>query len=73
MQCTISMEVYTKEASKPSLYIVTGGQWHTVVITQVASLNSYDLFLFILVTHLKQLYYCKTVEESFNFVAQDIF
>ena len=53
MQCTISMEVYTKEASKPSLYIITGGQWHTVVITQVASLNSYDLFLFILVTHMK--------------------
>ena len=28
-------------------------QWHTVVITQVVSLNSCDLFLFILVTRMK--------------------
>ena len=28
-------------------------QWHTVNITQVVSLNSCDLFLFILVTHMK--------------------
>ena len=47
-------------------------QWHTVVITQVVSLNNCDLFLFISVTRMKQLEYCKIVEENFNFVAQDI-
>ena len=43
-----------------------------VVVTQVFSLNSYDLFLFILVTRMKQLDYCKIVGKNFNFVAQDI-
>ena len=47
-------------------------QWHTVVIIQVVSLNSSDLFLFILVTRMKYLDYCKIVEENFNFIAQDI-
>ena len=28
-------------------------QWHTVVIPQVVSLSTCDLFLFILVTHMK--------------------
>ena len=48
MQCTISMEVYAEEAWKPSLYIIalTDGQWDTVVITQVVSLNSCDLTIF---------------------------
>ena len=41
--------------------------WHTVV-----SLNSCDLFLFILVTRMKRLDYCKIVEENFNFVAKGI-
>ena len=52
MQCTISMEVYAEEAWKPSLYIIalTGGQWDTVVITHVVSLNNCDLFIFIFVT-----------------------
>ena len=43
-------------------------QWHTVVITEVVSLNSCDLFLFVLVTHIKYLDYCKIVEENFNFL-----
>ena len=47
-------------------------QWHTLVIIQVVSLNSSDLFLFVLVTCMKYLDYCKIVEENFNFVAQDI-
>ena len=47
-------------------------QWHTVVIIQVVSLNNSDLFLFILVTRMKYLDYCKIVEENFNFVAQGI-
>ena len=47
-------------------------QWHTVVIIQVVSLNSSDLFVFILVTRMKYLDYCKIAEENFNFVAQDI-
>ena len=28
-------------------------QWRTIVISQEVSLNSFDLFLFILVTHMK--------------------
>ena len=38
---------------KPCLYIIglQEDQWHT--ITQVVALNSYDLFLAILVTHIK--------------------
>ena len=44
-------------------------QYHTVVITQVVSLYSCDLFLF---TDMKLLDYCKIAEENFNFVAQDI-
>ena len=47
-------------------------QCHTVVITQVVSLNNCDLFLFILVIHMKQLYYCKIIEENVNFVVKDI-
>ena len=47
-------------------------QYHTVVITQVVSLYSCDLFLFILVTHMKLVDYYKIAEENFNFVAQDI-
>ena len=35
-------------------------------------LNNCDLSLFILVTRMKYLDYCKMVEEIFNFVAQDI-
>ena len=64
------MEVYAEEAWKPSLHILhlQVDQWHTVIITQVVSLNSCDLFLFILVTRMKKL----DVEENFNFVAQDI-
>ena len=59
MQSTISMDVYVKEAWKPSLHIiaVTGGSmvyssYHSLLY-QVVSLNSYDLFFFILVTHMK--------------------
>ena len=44
---------------------------HTVVITQVVPLCSCNLFLFILVTRMKQLDYCKIAEEKFNFVAHD--
>ena len=47
-------------------------QWHKVVMTLVVSFNSYNLFLLILVTCMKQLDYCKIVEENFNFVAKDI-
>ena len=47
-------------------------QYHAVVITQVVSLYSCDLFLFILVTHMKLLDYYKIAEENFNFVAQDM-
>ena len=43
-------------------------QWHKSVITQVVSLNSCDFFLIILVTGMKQLDYCKTVQENFDFV-----
>ena len=73
MQSTISMEVYAEEAWKPSLQIIalTAGSV-ALAITQVVFLNSCDLFLFILVTCMKQLDYCKIVEENFSFVAQDI-
>ena len=47
-------------------------QRDTVVITQVVSLYSCDLFLFILVIRMKLLDYCKIAEKNFNFVAQDI-
>ena len=47
-------------------------QWHAVVITQVVYLNTCHLFLFVSVTPMKYLGYCKTVEENFYFVAQDI-
>ena len=55
MQYTISVDVYAKEAQKPSLHIIalTDGPGAYVVIIQVNSLNSCDLFLFILVTHMK--------------------
>ena len=49
---------------------LTGGS--LAVISQAAYLNSCDLFLFILVTRMKQLNYHKIVEENFNFAAQDI-
>ena len=69
MQCTMSMDVYAEEAWKPSLYIIplTGGIVAYSSITQIVSLNSCALFLFILVT-----FYYKIVEENFNFVAWDM-
>ena len=48
--------------------LINQNQWHTRVVTQVLSLNSFDLFLVILVTHKKQLDYCKIVQENFTFV-----
>ena len=47
-------------------------QWRKVVITQIVSLNSFGLFLFILVTRMKYLDYCKIVQENFDFFVQDI-
>ena len=54
------------------LFLLHLDQCHTVDITQVFSLNSCDLFLFVLVTGMKYLDHCKIVEENFNFVAQGI-
>ena len=55
MQCTIGMEVNSKEAWK-KMYILLHlevDQWHTEVTTQIISLNSCGLFFFILVTRMK--------------------
>ena len=76
MQSTISMGAYApmKHGNQVCrLLHLQVDQQHTVVITQVVSLNSCDLFLFILVTRMKQLNYCKTVKQNFNFVAQEKF
>ena len=50
------------------LFLLQMDQWYTIVITKVVSLSRCDLFLFILVTHIKYLDYCKIVEENFNFL-----
>ena len=70
----MSVEVYAEEAWKPSLYVTVlkVDQWHTIEFTQVVSLDSCDLFLFILVTRMTYLNYCKIVEENFDYVSQDI-
>ena len=47
-------------------------QWNAIGITQIVSLNSCDLFLVILVTHMKQVDYCKIVRENLNFVVKNI-
>ena len=39
--------------TKPAKSHLQVDQWHTVVIIPVVSLNSCDLFLFILVTHME--------------------
>ena len=52
------------------VYILLHLQVHqreTVVITQLVSLHSCDLFFFILVTHIMKFYF-KMVEENFNFL-----
>ena len=68
------MEVYAEEAWKPYLHVTVlkVDQWHTIAVTQVVSLDSCDLFLFILVTRMTYLNYCKIIEENFDYVSQDI-
>ena len=46
-------------------------QWRKGVITQVVSLNKCDLFLDVLVIRMKQLDYCKTVQENSNCCVRD--
>ena len=46
-------------------------QWRKGVITQVVSLNKCDLFLDVLVIRVKQLDYCKTVQENSNCCVRD--
>ena len=57
MQYTISVEVTPKKHENQVciLFRLKADQWHTVVFTYVASLDSCDLYLFILVTRRKQL------------------
>ena len=67
--------MYAKKAWKQSLHIIAlagGSVAYNSFITQVISLNSCDIFFFILVTRMKQLDYWKIVEENFNFVTQSI-
>ena len=47
--------VWNEETWNPSLHIIVFqvDQWHTVIITQVVSLNSCDLFPSILVASMK--------------------
>ena len=74
VQCTISMEVCTEEAWKPSLQIIAlpGGSVAYRSYISSSFLNNCYLFFLILVTRMKQLDYCKIVQENFNFVVQDI-
>ena len=60
MHCTVSVEIYTEEAWKPGLQItvLTGGSvayssFLSIFSSQVVSLNSSDLFPFILVSQMK--------------------
>ena len=71
MQYTINVQVTSKKHGNQfsNLFHLQVHQWHTVVITQVVSLNSCELYL---VTCMKQLDHCKIVEENFNLTAQDI-
>ena len=55
---------------KPNLHVIglTCGQLRVNVMTQVVSLNCCGLFCAILVARIKQLNYCKIVQENLNFV-----
>ena len=65
MQCTVSEEVYGEEVWKiNSACYCTNRQISGIrVATQVFSFNSFDLFVVISVTRMKQLDYCKIEEK----------
>ena len=58
------MEVYGEENQLYMLLHLQTDQCHTRVVTKAVSLNSFNLFLVILVTRMKQLDYCKIEEQK---------
>ena len=58
------MEVYGEENQLYMLLHLQTDQCHTRVVTKAVSLNSFNLFLAILVTRMKQLDYCKIEEQK---------
>lgn len=59
-----------RQSTKNQVFILLdllADHWQTSVITQIVSLNSYDLFFAIVVTRIIQMDYCKIARKKFDY------